>query len=326
MKMRTLLILALSLLLPCGAWGQSSLKRQFQKVASIFKSPYDTNYVRPNPYKWMFKLNLNIHGSDLNVRGVENGEKQRIDTWAQHKRTVSISAAYKGIGASLSLNPGKWFGRYSDLEFNVNTYVNRIGLDATYTNVGTYTGNASFGDTNVDIQKGMMKQKTLNVNTYYVVNYKHYSYPASLSQSQRQIKSCGSWLIGGSYIKGSYNFDFENDLVEDIKIRLNEFSVGAGYGYNYVSPRHGWLIHISSVPQVVVISKNKQLDENGNVLSSHRFPNWVTFNRLAVTRNWGNNFINIAATLFTNSTGRTNKFWFLYSKWSVKFTYGFRLL
>ena len=47
----------------------------------------------------------------------------------------------------------------------------------------------------IDLPEGILQVKTLNVNAFYVFNYRRFSYPAAFSQSYIQRRSAGSFLL-----------------------------------------------------------------------------------------------------------------------------------
>ena len=49
------------------------------------------------------------------------------------------------------------------------------------------------------------------------------------------------------------SFDGSKTKVKGMTIRLNEFALGAGYGYNFVPSSH-WLFHLSALPTITVYS------------------------------------------------------------------------
>lgn len=49
------------------------------------------------------------------------------------------------------------------------------------------------------------------------------------------------------------SFDESKTKVKGIIIRLDEFALGAGYGYNFVPSSH-WLFHLSALPTITVYS------------------------------------------------------------------------
>ena len=146
---------------------------------------------------------------------------------ADCRGTLSMAVAYRGLGLGLAVNPAKLAGKNQDFEFNLNSYSNRYGFDVVYLSSKTFHGHQEVGGSEIDIHKGEISQKALNLNFYYAFNYRKFSFPAAFSQSYIQKRSAGSWMVGAS-------FDGSKTKVKGMTIRLNELALGAGYGYNLV--------------------------------------------------------------------------------------------
>lgn len=86
-----------------------------------------------------------------------------------------------------------------------------------------------------------MSIRMYGVHGLYVLNNKKFSYRATFSQSERQLKSAGSFVVGG----GIYNTKIASDtsFVYDGKnvLRNFQFGVSGGYAYNWVLGRY-WFI------------------------------------------------------------------------------------
>ncbi len=86
----------------------------------------------------------------------------------------------------------------------------------------------------------IVKYPDLRINMYgvlyqYVFNNKRYSIAAANDQSKRQLKSAGTWLVGGSFfytaLRNIPDFDVE---YKDYEKKTYQFGPSVGYGYNWV--------------------------------------------------------------------------------------------
>ena len=118
-------------------------------TARYYRIPYDTNYVVRPEGKLTLKVRLNQTGNDFHVKGTVNGIYSKADLKTSHKTTMSIGASYRGISASLSINPAKMSGAYKDYEFNLNYYSSRISLDFSYQRSETLAGDVDREDRGV---------------------------------------------------------------------------------------------------------------------------------------------------------------------------------
>ena len=228
-------------------------------TARYRKTPYDTNYVVRPEGSLTLKLRVNQSGDDFHVKGDKDGIGQKADLSTNFKTTLSLGASYRGISASLSVNPAKMKGNYNDYEFNLAYYSSSLTLDASYHRSTTLAGDAERGGAAERLEEGDTKMKMANLAAFYIFNHRRFSYPAAFSQSYIQRRSAGSWLAGISYQGGS--IETTDELKErtaaapDLYIHIGLLGIGGGYAYNWV-PGKRWLIHFSMLPTTVVYNHN----------------------------------------------------------------------
>ena len=189
----------------CAQSRDKQVRAQVDSVltARYYKTSYDTNYVVRPEGSLTLKLRVNQSGDDFHVKGDKDGVSSKADLNTSFKTTVSIGASYRGISASLSLNPAKMRGDYKDYEFNLAYYSSSLSLDASYHRSTTLAGDTERGDAVGHLEAGDVKLKMVNLTGYYVFNHRRFSYPAAFTQSYIQRRSAGSWLAGISYQGGS---------------------------------------------------------------------------------------------------------------------------
>lgn len=304
-------------------WGDSLL------AANYYKVKYDTNYItRPNA-RWTIKMRGNLSGADLETMVKTNDMESRTKVMADCRGTLSMAVAYRGLGLGLAVNPAKFAGKNQDYEFNLNSYSNRYGFDVVYLSSKTFHGSQEVGSNQIDVHKGEISQQALNLNFYYAFNYRKFSFPAAFSQSYIQKRSAGSWMIGAS-------FDGSKTKVKGMTIRLNEFALGAGYGYNFVPSSH-WLFHLSALPTITVYShdytKMKAEVEEGsgdneyqtirNSMKYH-FPSAIITGRGAAVYSWRNKFAGATAVYNFSVAGDEDHLQVKRNKWRVRILFGFR--
>jgi len=83
----------------------------------------------------------------------------------------------------------------------------------------------------------------LGFSTYHILQNRTFSYRATFIQDEWQVRSAGSWLIGGEMYYGRVSADsaFVPELIGDgygqkgvEKLRFMDFGPGIGYAYNWV--------------------------------------------------------------------------------------------
>lgn len=248
---------------------------------------------------------------------------------ADCRGTFSMAVAYRGLGLGLAVNPAKLAGKNQDYEFNLNSYSNRYGFDVVYLSSKTFHGHQEVGSNEIDVHKGDMSQKALNLNFYYAFNYRKFSFPAAFSQSYIQKRSAGSWMVGTS-------FDGSKTKVKGMTIRLNELAIGAGYGYNLVPSSH-LLFHLSALPTITVYShdytKMRVEAEEGssdtevpivrNSMKYH-YPSAIITGRGAAVYSWRNKFAGATAVYNFSVAGDEDHLQVKRNKWRVRMFFGFR--
>lgn len=298
--------------------GNSFLAERYQRVN------FDTAYIMRPPGRWTIKLRGNLSGAWIHVTGLRGNDRFRTNVESDFRGTLSMAVSYRGIGAGVALNPMKLAGKNQDLELNINSYGNQFGFDIVFLSSKTYHGDTFINDLRTPIEKGAVRQQALNINLYYALNGKRFSFPAAFSQSYVQRRSAGSFIIGASF-DGQLT-DVEADVTSGrhpISLKLMEMGIGAGYGYNVVAGKR-WLFHLSVLPTFDVYIHSR-IKENGQRTNLHyRFPSLITTGRGAVTYSWRSQFL--AATLIYNYSvvGDRERMQLHRSKWRLRLTYGFR--
>ncbi len=95
----------------------------------------------------------------------------------------------------------------------------------------------------------------IGFSSYFIPNWRKFSYAAAVTQRDWQKKSAGSFLFGGEFFAGKIKGDsalvpkerarqFENPGIN--KVKYYEIGFGAGYAYTLVIKRH-WFVSASAV-------------------------------------------------------------------------------
>lgn len=296
--------------------------------ARYYKTSYDTNYVVRPEGSLTLKLRVNQSGDDFHVKGDKDGVSSKADLNTNFKTTVSIGASYRGISASLSLNPAKMKGAYNDYEFNLAYYSSRLSLDASYHRSATLAGDINRGDATEHLEAGDVKLKMANLTGYYVFNHRRFSYPAAFTQSYIQRRSAGSWLAGISYQGGSIEttdeFKGKMSHAPDVYIHIGLLGIGGGYGYNWVLGKK-WLIHFSMLPTIVIYNHNYMIVNDVRRNAQHFRLGMMIFNeRAAVIYNFSPHYF-AGATLTMSNSFFDNDVTVNQNKWRARAFVGLRL-
>lgn len=151
--------------------GDKLLEEKYRKIS------FDTLYIsRPNA-RWTIKLRTNLSGAQLKFYGVNGQSDFNGDLRADYRGTISVAAAYRGIAVGLAVNPAKLAGKSKDNEFNLNSYGNKFGFDVVLLSSKTYHGTVEGNGGQIEIAKGQLQQKAVNINLYYAFNGRRFSFP-----------------------------------------------------------------------------------------------------------------------------------------------------
>lgn len=316
----------------CEVHAENRLKKLWTRVDSLLTERYynthhDTNYVVRPDGKLTLKLKVNQTGNSLHAKGTINDVRSGADLSTSHKTTISIGAAYRGIGASYSINPAKLGGSYSDYELNINYFGSRLSLDASYQKSTSMSGNIQYNGTS-RMESGDVTMKVYNLAAYYCFNHRRFSFPAAFSQSYIQRRSAGSWLAGLSYQGGMIETREElkarNPEAADVCIKAGHLGIGGGYGYNLVLGRK-WLLHLSLLPTFVIYNHNR-MTVNGESRDADRVRFNMIFNeRAAVIYNFSPRWFAGATLVMNNSIFDDKAVVINQNKWISRAFVGLRL-
>lgn len=271
------------------------------------------------------RVALNAYGTSLDIKGKNGDGRFTSSLEAENKYTLGVSAHWRGLSAGLTLNPYRWAGKNKDFELTVNAYGNRMGADIVYQTANTFKGDTRAGGITTAVGTGGVGQDMFIVNAYYVFNGRRFSYPAAFGQSWRQLRSCGSWMIGVSYLWRDLDMDnFYAWGDNAAELRTLCLAVGAGYGYNFVLP-HGWLCHVSTLPELVAHSRSRLTVGDENSVMRTSFPEFVTTGRLSVSRNFSRYFMGMYSIVTVSNIGDTDKVNVQNVKWQACFFFGIQL-
>lgn len=311
-------------------FAQSKLLHKVDSLLILFqKTNTDTNYIVRPEGKLTLRLLNNLSGASVIAiqRGSGGSKRDFAHLRSDMKETIAASVNYRGVSLSLSVNPGHLFDWYHDLELNVNSYGNKMGMDFIFQSSRTFQGEVNSGKDSHYVLKGAVRQQTITADYYYAFNHRRFSYPAAFTQSFLQKRSSGSWMVGASYLDLHLTMDEMNNLTGigiPSKLKARQFGIGAGYGYNIVAS-HRWLFHLSALP-TIVIWKNMNLHDYEVQNSSQMLylPNMLTVGRFAAVHYFRNQFAGITAVINHSHLGQSDNRMMENIKWRARLFYGIR--
>ena len=285
---------------------------------------YDTVYISKPHQRWTVKLRANVSGNALNTQGTVDGLDLRSRLRTDMKITAGASVSYRGLSLGFALNPAKLAGRNKDIELNLNAYGNRVGGDVVMVATKTYKGTATANGTDYDVVAGAVSMKMITATGYYAFNHRRFSIPAAFTQSQIQRRSCGSWLAGVTFMAAEIKTAASAVPGSDSsRLWFVSAAIGGGYGYNFVIDDR-WLIHISAVPQIMIVTRGRFKVGDTSLPTPFRFPSLTNVGRIAVVRHFRKNFIGMSAVINNFYIGDHDQLLVENVKWRARLFYGFR--
>ena len=238
----------------------------------------DTNYISPNLYNLAFMLEHSTWYEHYQLGTNQNNLIQKLNFSPNLGTKMGIYFGWRWIFLGYTFDVEDLFGENKNKpkkkEMSLNIYSSKFGMDLYYRKTGSDFKLRSQEGFNLDeqiknIQFDGLQSNIIGLNAYWIFNHKKFSYPAAYSQSTNQRKSAGSFLAGFSYSRHKIFFD-HNKLPDPIKENLNQqlqfnkikysdYSLGFGYGYNWVFAKN-WVSNLSLLPGIGF--KKSKIDDN----------------------------------------------------------------
>ena len=281
----------------------------------------DTAYVKRPDTKWTITARTKTSGTRIKAEGIDHGSHFKSEMRSDYKTTFCLGVSYLGVTLSAAINPAKLMGKYNDYEFSLKSYGRRFGFDLVYQDANSFNGwHKHDGMTQLDLPDGILSVKTLNLNAFYILNSRRFSYPAAFSQNYIQKRSAGSLLMAFS-AQGQHAF---LDYTQDLHLKMTNIGIGVGYGYNYV-PSKSWLLHISALPTFIFYSHTSMKFKVSNVPLRYHFPETIITGRGAVIRQWKNKFVGLTMVYNFTNIGKEHSLAIHNIKWQAQLIFGMRL-
>ena len=294
-------------------------KKVLHTVDSVVSLRYqradiDTSYIIRPSTKWTAKIRVNSSAAQIMTKGMLDGRSFTSQMNADYKTTISAAISYMGISLGVALNPAKLLGKYKDFQFNLNSYGKRMGYDIIYKDAKNFRGwHEIEGEGRNSLPSDILSLRTLNLNAYYTLNHRRFSYPAAFTQSYIQRRSA-AWYQGQRAII---------NRSENSRLKVINLAFGGGYGYNFV-PSEKWLLHISALPTFIVYS-HATLIENGTRVPLHYlFPEVIMTSRGAIVRQMGRYFTGATMVFNFTSIGSDKNLKVQNTNWYVRAFVGYR--
>ena len=248
----------------------TTVRHTGQKIRKEVKdfNAIDTTYISPNLYNLAFMLEHSTWYEHYRLGNNNGSQPQKIGFSPTLGTKLGVYFGWRWIFLGYSFNVEDIFGGNKNKpkrkEMALNIYSSKFGIDLYYRKTGndfklrSFDGfdlNESLKDTHFDGLQSSIK----GLNTYWIFNHRKFSYPAAYSQSTNQRKSAGSFMLGFSYSQHRISFDYNklpSSMLSQLdtnlqfsKIKYSDYSLGFGYGYNWVFAKN-WVSNLSLLPGI----------------------------------------------------------------------------
>ncbi len=227
-----------------------------QTVGGITIPGKDTaqRYVSIYPIKITPHVYLSDRSLGLTFKRNSSAASKRIEYAPNQTLSIGIGASFGKLGLELGFKlPAsdrqlKKYGRTRSLDLRLNSYGDKFGVDGYLQSYRGFYVRRGYErrtpDESVRPQFPQLRAFHLGGNFYYVFNYRRFSYRAVFTQTERQLRSAGSWLAMGSvsYLALRNQRSLIPEAVEgqfgagtDLRrARLYSLAVMPGYGYTFI--------------------------------------------------------------------------------------------
>ncbi len=238
--------------------------------SSLILPKYDTNYV--GKYRHKVNLSLLTLTRGLNVKLYNRDNSRQFLEYAPNDlanfgfgfcyKWLSLEAAFRSPFDKL--NPTK--GETDQFSLRANVIRQKFWSSLIIANYqGFYLSNTDVVDKqwfeknkNYPLRPDM-RTRTFYIVTNYVFNHKKFSVMASVNNFERQIKSAGSFIMGGAFTQ--YGFDGDSSFVPlKVKENFSEKSTVKGINTKFIAVNIGYMYtlvikkryfaHVALIPSI----------------------------------------------------------------------------
>ncbi|MCR4995095.1 MAG: DUF4421 domain-containing protein [Bacteroidales bacterium] len=305
--------------------GKAKMVDSLLAVRYQKKGKYDEEYLERPTQRFTVKIRSRLAGSGVKTKGTMEGNSFNSNLSSALRLTTNVGFSYRGIGLSLSANPFRWKGNKKNMELRMEGYSNKYGFDVSFQNAKTYDGEVEIGGISTNISSSLVTSKIFMANGYYAFNHRRFSFPAAFTQSYRQLRSQGSWLLGASFLAGNVKTRTDDKLANpSVRTNLCYIALGGGYAYNWVVNQH-WMLHASALPTLVIGSFNNVKVDGERQKIPYSFPQFIFTERLSVVYEINeSHFLNLSFIAHNTALGARQDLRMNYHKWRLTLCYGFR--
>ncbi|MFK7002625.1 hypothetical protein BWK63_02150 [Flavobacterium covae] len=189
--------------------------------------------------KMIFKIDINSEVDNFYIPKLNYTDNKRSIFSPDEKLKLRFSFDYKFLGISYSFSPD-FIPELNNQRANTKTldlsfkffYSDRLRQEVTYKKVKGFTLRNPDDQNPIEVFDDL-EINTIGGKTFYITN-KNFSYRAYESQTERQIKSAGSFMPSLTYFINNLYTNNPNSFEQNLeRIKSVDFILQLGYMYNY---------------------------------------------------------------------------------------------
>jgi hypothetical protein len=293
--------------------GAYMMERQYKGI--------DTNYIQVPDKNWAVRGFTDFSGYSIRGNGVFEGRDYSVDlhtpfivkqgfgvTW----RSITVAASFDLIG-----NPKNHF------TVGLNSRGRKLGYEILYKRDKNYSGTQTFDGVVTKFPVGSLNQMSLTADVCYVFNGEHFSYPAVFNQNRIQRRSAGSVIAAVSAnLFGTRSLLLTGNGSTPLSFGGFTMGIGAGYGYNFVAGR--WTFHVSCIPSLVIIDRNRIALDGVEQRLNYQIFHFITTGNVAVVYNHRQFFASLRVFFHNCTTGNAKELKINYRRINGRLGLGWR--
>jgi hypothetical protein len=198
---------------------------------SVGNAQIDTAYIRPLEYKTGIRLYTGqklLHLDYDDDKGTERFFSPNSPVHFGIGLAIYNTVIGFDIGYGFRLQDKEKYGKTKAFDFQLHHYNRRFVVDVC---IQRYKGFYEDSDEKISLHPEMQVNR-YSIHGHYVLNHKRFSYKAAFAQTERQVRSAGSWLLGAEYYWTKIRSD--EPLTNEGYSRSKNYQIGINGGYAYI--------------------------------------------------------------------------------------------
>lgn len=285
-----------------------------KKVIKFFSPDPDHNYIEPQKYNFSTMAQMSRTDDSFEITGDDG---QSLSFAPNSKLKIGPYFGWRWLFFGYTFTVKNIDLDSKGVDVNTSLYTPAVCIDFLYRNLSeaykikkiktSEMGKAHWAE---GLQTDAFDVDILSLTAFYSFNSKKYSQQAVFSQSNRQIRSAGSLIVGTGYHQSRISMDWDRfyDDVKDYapegknpqksdttlffkKIAYRSIPFSVGYGYNWAFAKN-WAAGVQFIGSLSYMwSKGSAYDEKvaiHNVIKNFNFSNFTLDGTIRLGVVWNN--------------------------------------